>query len=99
MKKSALFLGLLTIALIGLNFPGDLYLFEPNGFFYHPEWVPGKWVEDRVLLYHNHLDAVILLRLPSLLLLTATLAGLVLWQRLHVARQDTARPAVSTPVG
>jgi hypothetical protein len=79
---------LLAVALIGLNFPGDLYLFEPNGFFYHPDWVPGKWVEDRVLLYHNHLDAVIFLRLPSLLLLTATLGGLILWQRQRRLERD-----------
>jgi hypothetical protein len=79
---SRLFVMLVFAAVIvGFNFPGDIYLFEPNDFFYHPEWVPGKWVEDQVLLYHRHLDAIILIRLPSLLLCTFTIGGVVLWRR------------------
>jgi hypothetical protein len=30
----------LAVVIAGFNFPGDIYLFAPNG-FYHPEWVPG----------------------------------------------------------
>jgi hypothetical protein len=76
------------------NFPGDLYLFEPNDLFYHPEWVPGRWVEDRVLLYHRHLDAVILLRLPSLLLCAFTIGAVVLWRR-HVEAPRERRQLLS----
>ncbi len=74
-------LALLVALFLATNYPGDFYLFRGNDFFYHPEWVPGIWVEDRLHLHHNHLDAVIMLRLPALLLLAALLAGLVLLER------------------
>jgi hypothetical protein len=85
-------LGALTVAFIGLNYPADFYFFEFNDFYFRPDLVPGRWVEDRIGLYHNHLDAVILLRLPSLLLLTATLGALVVWRR----RQEHSEEPVVT---
>jgi hypothetical protein len=72
-----------VVAYVALNYPGDLYLFGPNDFFYHPEWVPGQWVEDRVWLYHGHFDAVLYLRLPALMFLVGLLGFIVLWQRWH----------------
>jgi alpha-1,2-mannosyltransferase len=82
-------------AIVGLNLPGDFYLFEPNGVFYHPDWVPGLWLEERIWLYHGRLDLVPYIRLASLGLLTCTLIGLVLWRRLNVER--TAESAVPVP--
>ena len=70
-----------ALAFVALNYPGDFYLFGRNDFFYHPEWVPGVWVEDRVLLYHKHSDAVLYLRLPALFLFAGTLSLLTLWRR------------------
>jgi hypothetical protein len=87
--------------IIGFNYPGDFYLYERNDFFFHPEWVPGKWVEDQVLLYHNHLDAVIFVRLPSLLLCAFTIGGVVLWRRWGeqpvAAKTGTIAEATATP--
>jgi uncharacterized membrane protein len=74
-------LAVFAIALLALNLPGDLYLFRPNDVFFHAEWVPGVWVEDRLRLYHRHEDAVLYLRLPALLLLTGSTALLVLVYR------------------
>jgi hypothetical protein len=75
-------LGAAVAAYVTLNYPGDFYFFYPNDFFFHPEWVPGTWVEDKVGLYHEHLDAILLLRLPALLFTAGCLAALVLWRRL-----------------
>jgi hypothetical protein len=83
-------LSALGLAFIGLNYPGDFYLFGPNDFFFHPEWVPGVWVEDRVQLYHKHSDAVLYLRLPALLLLAGTMSVLTLWRRRQLARPGTS---------
>ena len=51
----------------------DLYLlapgFSPAQSLYHIDRVSGIWAEDKLQLYHNHLDAVLYLRLPALLLL------------------------------
>jgi len=65
----------LAAAFIGLNYPADCgssfdcYLFAPEGLvLYEPDWVPSVWVERQVHLYTDHLDAVLYLRLPSLLL-------------------------------
>jgi hypothetical protein len=82
------FLAALAVAFVALNYPGDSYLFSPNAVFYHPSWVPGVMVEDVVRLYERHPDAVLLLRLPGLMLLTATLALLVRWP--HNAPAETA---------
>jgi hypothetical protein len=71
---------MLALIYVGLNYPGDLFIFDGNGFLYHPDWVTGVWVEDRVRLYHNHFDAILILRLGSLLLFTATLAAVVLYR-------------------
>ena len=71
------FLAAFALALVLLNYPGDMYLFVPNGVFFHPSLVPGVFVEDHVRLYHTHLDAVLFLRLPGLLLIAGTLALLV----------------------
>jgi hypothetical protein len=84
-------LGALAVALIALNFPGESALFEPNDVFYHPEWVPGHWVEEQVRLYHNHLDAVLYLRLGGLLLTAGTLAAVTLLRRRDEERRETPR--------
>jgi hypothetical protein len=80
----------LVLAYVALNYPGDLYLFGPNDFFYHPEWVPGQWVEDRVWLYHGHFDAVLYVRLPALMFLVGLLGFIVVWQRWHRTRISSA---------
>ena len=69
-----------AVVFVALNYPGDKYLFDPNGLFYHPEWVPGIWVEKQVGLYRTHLDAVVLLRLTALGML-AMLLGALVWLR------------------
>jgi alpha-1,2-mannosyltransferase len=90
------FAGTAIVAFVLLNYPGDEYLFGDNGWFYHPEWVPGMWVEDRVRLYDTHLDLVLFLRLPALLLTGVVFSGLVLWWRAQeagVAARTLASPA------
>jgi uncharacterized membrane protein len=80
-------LGVLAFVLLALNLPGDCassrdcYLFEPNSVFYHPKLVTGVWVEDIVGLYRRHVDAVLYLRLPALLLLAFVLGRLVWLER------------------
>lgn len=80
-------LALLVLLLIALNYPADCgssvdcYLFEPNGLFYHPGWVPAVWLERRLGLYGHHLDAVLYLRLTALLGLALTVAVLLLGTR------------------
>lgn len=82
-------LALLALLLLALNYPadcgssGDCYLFEPNGLFYHPGWVPAVWLERRLGLYAHHLDAVLYLRLAALLALALTLAALLWARRRH----------------
>ena len=76
---------LLGLAFVALNYPGDFYLFGRNDSFYHPEWVPGVWVEGRVQLYHKHSDAILYLRLPALLLVAGILSALTLWRRRQIA--------------
>jgi alpha-1,2-mannosyltransferase len=88
-----LFASLAILALVLLNYPGDIYLFGDNGWFYHPEWVPGMWVEDRIGLYHTHLDLVLFVRLAALSLTAATFAGLVLWWRYQEVDVSTLMPA------
>ena len=91
-----LFLVAFAAAFVALNYPGDFYLFGDNGWFYHPEWVPGTWVEKRIWLYHSHIDAVVYLRLGALAFTAASFSGLVLWWRLAVARAPSrARPDLS----
>lgn len=86
-------LAVLATAYLLLNYPGDLYLFDVNSVFYHPEWVPGVWVEARVHLYHTIIDGkpafristwdeVPVLRLTALACLTLALAALVRESRL-----------------
>lgn len=91
-------LAALAFAFIGLNYPGDFWLFppdfamfDPGHALHHPDWVPGVWVEDKLRLYHNHLDAVLLLRLPALLLTAAALAAIALLWRRH---EDEMPPEV-----
>ncbi len=78
------------IAYIALNYPGDIYLiaggFSPAESLFHPDRIPGLWVEDKVQFYHNHFDAVLYLRLPALMFLSGLLAALTIWTR----RQPTA---------
>jgi hypothetical protein len=81
-----LLLGAFVLALLSLNFPGDFYLFDDNGFFYRPDWVPGLWAEEHVQLYHTHLDAVLWLRLSALFFTATTFSGLVLWWRFQASR-------------
>ena len=87
----ALLMSGFVVAFVLLNYPGDTYLFGPNDWFYHPEWVPGMWVEDKLGLYHNHLDLVLLIRLPALLLTAALFAAIVLLRR----REKLPRPALT----
>ncbi|HLF76069.1 MAG TPA: glycosyltransferase family 87 protein [Dehalococcoidia bacterium] len=86
---------LLALVYVGLNYPGDFFIFDRNGFFYHPEWVTGVWVEERVRLYHNHLDAILILRLSSLLLLGCILGALIFWNRVRrgLVADDDSVPA------
>jgi alpha-1,2-mannosyltransferase len=94
-----------ALALFALNYPGDCgssldcYLFEPNGFLYHPAWVPAVWLERQVGLYANHLDAVLYLRLAGLLLLTGCLALLVLVQRKPAPPGEEGRDSPRTSDG
>jgi hypothetical protein len=77
-----LFVAVFALIYVGFNYPGDLYIFDRNSFFYHPEWVPGEWVEDHIAhLYHRHSDAILLIRLPMLFLMAGTLSALTLWRR------------------
>ncbi len=76
-----LLIAVFALIFVGLNYPGDLYIFDRNNFFYHPEWVPGEWVEDHIHLYHRHSDAILLIRLPMLFLMAGTLSALTLWRR------------------
>jgi len=80
--------GALALAFVGLNYPADCgssvdcYLFAPDGLvLYEPDWVPSVWVERQVHLYTDHLDAVLYLRLPSLLLTGGALAVSLLARR------------------
>jgi len=75
------------VAFVAMNYPGGRiareYLFDRNSFFYHPEWVPGVWVEEHVFaLYGGHLTLVPLLRLSAL----ALLVGLLCWCLLTARR-------------
>jgi hypothetical protein len=67
-----------VIAFLAINYPGDAYLFTPNGVFYHPDLVPGALASKIVPLYDRRPDLVLWLRLPGLLLLAASLAWLSL---------------------
>jgi glycosyl transferase family 87 len=76
--------GALLAAYIGLNYPGDYYLFDVNSIFYHPQWVPGVWVQDRIHLYHLDFynPAVPKVRLVVLLFLFLSLSfGLLMSRR------------------
>jgi hypothetical protein len=97
----ALLLAAFALCFVGLNYPGDFWLFstdfaafDPEHALYHPDWVPGVWVEDKLHLYHNHLDAIVLLRVPSLLLVTSLLGGLVVW---HRRREELEEPVPAKP--
>jgi hypothetical protein len=99
MPQRALLLGAFAIAFLGLNYPGDFWLFhpdypmfEPGHTLYRPGLVPGVWVEERLRLYHSHLDAIVLLRAPSLLLLTGLLGGLTLWHRMREETAEASAP-------
>lgn len=76
------------LAYLGLNYPGDLYLFDVNSFFYHPEWVPGVWAEDRLQLYHSHLTVVPIVRLASLSFLVTVLLVIAYDWRMSVKHPD-----------
>ncbi len=80
-------------AFVALNYPGDFYLFDVNGFFYHPGWVPGIWVEDRVQLYHRHLTAVPILRLVALLGLAVISAAVAVVLRREPGARNQERGA------
>jgi hypothetical protein len=77
--------GFLLLSYLALNYPGDYYIFDVNYVFYHPEWVPGIWVEDRVNFHRDYLELVPILRFSALALFAATLAGIVLSERLQEA--------------
>jgi hypothetical protein len=73
-----LLIAALVVVFAGLNYPGGRvgreYFFDVNSLFYHPEWVPGAWVEEHVFaLYGAHLTLVPVWRLAALILLTTTL--------------------------
>ena len=87
------FLAAFAVAFLALNYPGDRYLFSPNAVFYHPDWVPGVIAEDLVGLYGRHLDAVLLLRLPALLLVTVSLTLLIGRPDEQERRHTTPAPA------
>jgi hypothetical protein len=76
-----------ALAYVCINYPGDLYLlapgFSPAQSLYHIDRIPGIWAEDKLQLYHQHFDAVLYLRLPALLFLTALLGGLAFWRRVR----------------
>jgi hypothetical protein len=88
-------LAALGAAYLALNYPGDLYLFDVNSVFYHPEWVPGVWAEDRLWLYHGRLEVVPLLRLSALSFLCVVLmAGIFEVRKVLGSHSGTAsRPA------
>jgi hypothetical protein len=73
--ERAVLVGLIAVAYMAINYPGDFYLFDVNSFFYHPQWAPGVWVEDRVHLYHHGYNAVPKLRLAALSFLFLSLCG------------------------
>ncbi len=86
--QRALFLVAMAAVYIGLNYPGDHYLFDVNQVFYHPDWVPGIFVEDIVNLYPppvsatgGHVSIVPLLRLTTLSILALALLMAVLEMR------------------
>jgi len=86
-RKRLAALAALGVAYLALNYPGDLYPFDVNGLFYHPSWVPGVWVEDRLQLYHRHLAVIPALRLAALALLALTLAAVTVSGRRRPAAQ------------
>jgi hypothetical protein len=49
--RRLLLIAVLVLSYVGLNYPGDHYLFDVNSFFYYPEWVPGIVAEDFIDLY------------------------------------------------
>ncbi len=73
--------GVLAAVFVGLNYPGDLYLFDVNSLFYHPSWVPGVWVEDRLRLYHDHIRVIPWMRVGTLLVFAGTLGWLAYQSR------------------
>jgi hypothetical protein len=86
--------GALLIAYVGLNYPGDFYLFDVNSIFYHPEWVPGVWVQTRIHLYHLDFynPEVPKLRLAVLLFLFLSLClGLLQGRRRHTEAAEAMR--------
>lgn len=77
-----------AVAFVGLNYPGDKYLFEPNGFFYHPDWVTGVWAEKQIGLYRHHLDLITPLRLLAMALVAGLCSLLILQRRAESATKD-----------
>jgi hypothetical protein len=82
-------LGAFAIVFIGLNYPGDYILFY-NDFVTDPNRLPGLFAEDFVRLYHNHLDAVLFVRLASLLATAGLLALLVMRHRFNESQTTPA---------
>lgn len=87
-----------VLAYVGLNYPGDHYFFDVNGFFYHPDWVPGIIVEDWIDLYPlppadgGHPEIVPRLRLAVLCFLALTLLAAITVVRLrHAAAVSSLR--------
>jgi hypothetical protein len=80
---------LFAVAFLALNYPGE-FLFEPNGVFYHPDWVPGFWLERRLGLYADHREWVPRIRIAALALLVLLLAAPALAERRASGRR---RPA------
>ncbi len=97
----ALVLGALAVAAVVLSYPPDCellpscYLFEPNGVFYHPDWVPAVWLEQRLHLYEGNLSAAPYVQLAALGVIAAVVAGLVLWRR--AADEGRDPPGEATP--
>ena len=85
-----------AVAFVLINYPGDIYLFGPNDWFFHPEWVPGIWAEEKLQIYHKHLEMVLYIRLPALLLTSALFSSVVLLHR-RVAKRAKPVPSEAPP--
>ena len=89
-RERAVLLVLVAVAYVAINYPGDFYLFDVNSFFYHPQWAPGVWVEDRVHLYHHGFNAVPKLRLAALSIFFLSLCGGLLLSRRQSSQEQEA---------
>jgi hypothetical protein len=85
-------------AFVAMNYPGGRVgrevFYDVNGFFYHPGWNPGAWVESDVFhLYGAHLTLVPLYRLGALALAAAATAAAIVTQRRPRDAGTTRAPA------